>query len=132
MNSKTINLENGQNVLDLISKDFDYFLIRNFNPNEALEWWITDLKSSKGLVLKNIKVREMEFDIQTNLKGLKKIIDFNTTSLVIYQFDKPISDTFFPKDKDDEDFEKILAYNGLKFKYVINYEFITITKYYDS
>jgi len=41
-------------------------------PNEVIEWWKTDLKTQSGTEFKNLSVQQMEMDVQTDLKGLKK------------------------------------------------------------
>jgi hypothetical protein len=79
--------------------------------------------------LDNIEVRNMAFDIQTNLEGLKKILEFNTHQLRIYQFEKPVPDTLDLDYLTDQNREKILLQNGLKHIYFCDFEFITIESY---
>ena len=68
----------------------------------------------------------MEMDVQTDLNGLKKILELNTNQLRIYQFEKPVSDTLEIKRLPEKYRNQILKQNGLKHFFFVDFEFITI------
>ena len=70
-----------------------------------------------------------KMDVQTDLEGLKKILDLNTRQLRIYQFEKPISDTLVIEMLPENKRNQILRQNGLKHFFFIDYEFITIESF---
>lgn len=88
-------------------------------PNEVIEWWKTDLKTQSGTEFKNLSVRQMEMDVQTDLNGLKKILELNTRQLRIYQFDKPISDTLEIDRLPENNRKQILKQNRLKYFFLV-------------
>lgn len=88
-------------------------------PNEVIEWWKTDLKTQSGTEFKNLSVRQMEVDVQTDLNGLKKILELNTRQLRIYQFDKPISDTLEIDRLLENNRKQILKQNRLKYFFLV-------------
>lgn len=73
MNEITIKINSNEEIWELIDKEFNSILIHKFNPNRIIEWWKTDLKTKNGTEFKNLSVRQMELDIQTDLSELKKI-----------------------------------------------------------
>lgn len=126
MKEISFSIESNEEIWDLIDKNLEYIFINKFQPNAVIEWWETSLKVKTGKTFKNVKVREMELDIQTNLDVLKEIIDLNTSHLTFYQFSKPISDTLVFERLPEHSRDKILQKNGLKHCFSINYEFLTV------
>ena len=126
MNELTFEINSNEEIWDLFDKKMDSILIHKFVPNEVIEWWKTDLKTQNGVEFKNLLIRQMEMDVQTDLNGLKKILELNTRQLRIYQFDKPISDTLEIERLPQNNRNQILKQNGLKHFFFVNFEFITI------
>lgn len=126
MQELTFEIESNEEIWGLFDKDLDSIFIHKFVPNEVIEWWNTDLKTQNGTEFKNLSVRQMEMDVQTDLNGLKKILELNTNQLRIYQFEKPISDTLEIERLPESNRNLILKQNGLKHFFFINFEFITI------
>lgn len=126
MKELTFEINSNEEIWELFDKDLDSIFIHKFVPNEVIEWWKTDLKTQSGTEFKNLSVRQMEMDIQTDLNGLKKILELNTRHLRIYQFEKPISDTLEIERLPEKNRNMILKQNGLKHFFFVNFEFITI------
>ncbi len=126
MNSLCFEIQSNEEIWYLIDKNIDHVFVHKFIPNGSTSWWKTNLKMPNDERLDNIEVRNMAFDIQTNLEGLKKILEFNTHQLRIYQFEKPVPDTLNLDYLTDQNREKILLQNGLKHIYFCDFEFITI------
>ena len=126
MQELTFEIESKEEIWELFDRNLDSILIHKFVPNEVIEWWNTDLKTQNGTEFKNLSVRLMEMDVQTDLTGLKKILELNTNQLRIYQFEKPISDTLEIERLPEKNRNLILKQNGLKHLFFVNFEFITI------
>ena len=110
----------------------NHIFLHKFIPNETLQWWKTDLKSKNGIEFRNLSVRLMEMDIQTELIELKQLLELNTNFLNVYQFDKPISDTLQVESLPENSKDKILKKNGLKHWFFIHFEMITISSFDDD
>lgn len=132
MKEITFEINSNQEIWTLIDKNYNHILIHKFMPNESFEWWKTEIKMKNKETYDKLEVRNMEFDILTDLKGLKKILDQNTRQLRIYQFDKPISNTLSLDNLPQNNRNQILLQNGLKHFYFINFEFITISSSNDK
>lgn len=126
MKEITIEIESKNELWSIFDKTYDYILVHKFNPHEIIEWWKSDIKVNQDFNLKNVSVRNMKFDLQTDLKGLKQILKFQTRQECIYQFDRPVPDTLCIEMLPDESIDRILKQNGLKHKYVTDYEFVTV------
>ena len=126
MNELTFEINSNEEIWELFDKKVDSIFIHRFIPNETLEWWKTDFKTSYGKEFKNLSVRLMEMDVQTDLNGLKKILELNTRQLRIYQFDKPVPDTLYFERLPESNRNQILKQNGLKHFFFVNFEFITV------
>ena len=126
MNEIIFEINSNEEIWELIDKKLNSIFIHKFLPNEVIEWWKTDLKTQSGIELKNLNVRQMEMDVQTDLSGLKKILELNTNQLRIYQFEKPISDTLEIQRLPENNRNLILKQNGLKHFFFVDFEFITI------
>ncbi len=126
MEELTFEINSEEEIWELLDKKFDFFYVHRFLPNNVVEWWETSLKTQNGIELNNLSVRLMEMDIQTDLSGIKKIIEIYTHNLSIYQFDKPIADTLQIERLPEYNRNKILKQNGLRHYFLINFEFITI------
>ena len=126
MQELTFEIESNEEIWELFDKDLNSIFIHKFVPNEVIEWWKTDIKTQNGTEFKNISVRQMEMDVQTDLSGLKKILELNTRQLRIYQFEKPISDTLEIERLPEKNRNMILKQNGLKHFFFVDFEFITI------
>ena len=126
MKELTFEINSNSEIWELFDKDVNSIFIHKFLPNEVIEWWKTDLKTQSGIEFKNLSVRQMEMDIQTDLNGLKKVLELNTNQLRIYQFEKQISDTLEIDRLQENKRIEILKKNGLKHFFFIDFEFITI------
>lgn len=126
MTELTFEIKNNKEIWELIDKNLNSVFIHKFMPNHAIEWWQTDIKTKYGVGFQNISVRKMEMDVQTDLIGLKKIIELNTHHLHIYQFANNIPDSLDFDRLSTINRNSILKNNGLKHWLLINYEFITI------
>jgi len=129
MEEITFEIESNDEIWELIDKEINSIFIHKFNPNQVIEWWRTDLKAKDGQTLENLSVRQMELDVQTDLSGLKQIIEMNTHHLSIYQFDKKISDTLEIERLPENNREQILKQNGLRHVFWINFEFLTVRSF---
>jgi len=126
MNELTFEINSNEEIWELFDKKVDSIFIHRFIPNETLEWWKTDFKTGHGKEFKNLSVRLMEMDVQTDLNGLKKILELNTRQLRVYQFEKPIPDTLEIGSLPEKNRNQILKQNGLKHFFFVNFEFITV------
>ncbi|MBW8360611.1 MAG: hypothetical protein K0M56_00325 [Kaistella sp.] len=119
-------IQSNHEIWSLIDKRYDHILIHKFRPNEAVAWWETDIKMKNGEAFEHLQVRNMEFDVSTDLKGLKRILELNTLHLCIYQFNRPIPNTLSLEYLSSEHLEKILEQNGLQHIYFCKFEFLTL------
>ncbi len=126
MNELVFEINSNEEIWELFDKDLNSIFIHKFVPNEVIQWWKTDLKTQSGTEFKNLSVRQMEMDVQTDLSGLKKILKLNTNQLRIYQFEKPISDTLEIDRLPEKNRNQVLKQNGLKHFFFVDFEFITI------
>jgi len=126
MKNLCFEINSNEEIWSLIDKNLDNIFIHRFIPKESLGWWKTDLKMPNNVLFENIEVRGMEFDIRTDLNGLKDIIEMNTNQLRIYQFEKPLPDTLVLEYLPEINREKILLQNGLKHFFFCDFEFLTI------
>lgn len=126
MNELTFEINSNKEIWELFDKKANSIFIHKFVPNEVIKWWKTDLKTENGTEFKNLSVRQMKMDVQTDLNGLKKILELNTRQLRIYQFDKPISDTLEIERLPEKNRNQILKQNGLKHFFFVDFEFITV------
>jgi len=121
-------IESNDDILELIDKRFDHFFIHKFNPHNTIEWYSADLKTA-NFDFKGATIRNMELDLQTNLDGLKKLIDLNTNYLRIYQFEKSVPDTLLIEHLPENTIEKILLQNGLRHLFFIDFEFLILSSF---
>ena len=119
-------INSNEEIWSLIDKNLDNIFIHKFMPNERIGWWKTSIKMPNNILFENLEVRNMEFDIRTDLKGLKEIIEMNTNQLRIYQFEKPLADTLVLEHLPESNRENILLKNGLKHSFFCDFEFLTI------
>ena len=131
MFSTTLSLNTNDEVIKLIDKDYNHFLIHQFNPTYSSDWKQADVKM-KGVSLKDITVRKMCFDILCDIKKVEEITLLNIPYLNIYQFNKPISDSLLIENLKPEIKDRVLQQNGLQHKYFINNEYITIYSFDES
>lgn len=129
METICFEIESNEEVWDLIDKTIGNIFLDRFSPHDVLEWWNSSVSIHDGVSLDNISVRSMEFDIQTDLTGLKKIIRLNTNYLDIYQFSRPVPDTLIIGDLPQESREDILQQNGLEHIFEIEFEVLTIQSF---
>lgn len=120
-------LDSNNEIWDFIDNSAEYILIHDFYPHDTIEWWESTIKISPNIILENIKVRNLRFDIQTNITGLKQIIDLNNNFIEIYQFTKPIPNAFEINRLPKNNAEKILVENGLQYIIDIQFESITVS-----
>ena len=126
MNELTFEINSNEEIWELFDKEINSIFIHKFWPNEVIKWWETDLKTQNGTEFKNLSVRQMEMDVQTDLNGLKRILELNTNQLRIYQFERPISDTLEIERLPEKNRNLILKQNGLKHFFFVDFEYITI------
>jgi hypothetical protein len=126
MRDLCFEINSNEELWSLIDKNLEYIFIHKFKPNQRIAWWKTSLKMNNLELFEDLQVRNMEFDIQTDLNGLKRIIDLNSTQLRIYQFEKPIPDTLVLEYLPENNRDKILRQNGLKHFFFCDFEFLTI------
>jgi hypothetical protein len=131
MFSTTLSLNTNDEVIKLIDKDYNHFLIHQFNPTYSSDWKHADVKMN-GVSLKDITVRKMSFDILCDIKKVEEITLLNIPYLNIYQFSKPISDSLLIENLKPVIKDRILLQNGLQRKYFINNEYITIYSFDES
>lgn len=129
MHKLTFEIESNEELWEVFDKNLDSIFIHRFVPNEVIQWWNTDLITQNGTEFKNLSVRQMKMDVQTDLNGLKKIIGLNNQSLRVYQFDKPIPDTLEIQSLPEKSRNLILKENGLKHFFFINFEFLTVSSF---
>lgn len=132
MKELVFEINSNEEIWELIDKNFNHIFIHKFMPNKAIEWWSTNLKMKNNETFENLSVRNMEFDISTDLAGLQKILTLNTYQLRIYQFDKPIPHTLSLEHLPENNRKKILQQNGLKQSYFCDFEFLTISSVDDK
>lgn len=125
MYSTTLSLDNNEAVYQLINKNFNHFLIHQFQPNYSSEWVKSTIRN-KIISLENITTRKMSFDILCDLKKVKEISLLNTKYLNIYQFKKPVPDSLLIDNLKAEMIDNVLQQNGLQHKYFINNEYLTV------
>ena len=120
-------INSSEEIWTLIDKNFNHIFIHRFTPHEAIEWWKTNITMKDNEVYQNLEVRNMQFDISTDLNGLQRIINLHTNHLRIYQFDRPIPNTLSFEHLPSYNRDKILKQNGLKHTYFCDFEFITVS-----
>ncbi len=126
MKQITLKVNSNEEIWSIIDKTLPHVFIHKLIPTETLAWWKTDLKTENGIILKNLSVRRMQMDVQTDLKELKTIIELNTRQLRFYQSSKPIPDTLDIGSLPKASRAKILIQNGFKHFFFIDHEFLTI------
>ncbi|WP_291724701.1 hypothetical protein [Bernardetia sp.] len=129
MREITIEIDSNEEIWRYIDEKLNHIYISNFRPKSSFSWWKTDLKISESQTFENISVRNMSLDLQVDLTTLRKLIELNTQSLIIYQFDKPIPDTLLVAELMEQSKENILFQNGLKHSFFINFEFLTVKSF---
>jgi len=126
MNYLYLEIDSNEDVWEFIDQEVSHVLLDQFWPNEAVEWWKTSFNTKHGTELADLTVRQMAMDIQTDLVGLKKVLDLNTQQLRIYQFDKPVSDTLVIDNLPEGNKNQILKENGLRHLFFLDFEVLTI------
>lgn len=127
MESIRFTLDTNLEIWEFIDKSADHILIHNFQPHNILEWWTSTVNLSPTKILKDIQVRNMQFDIQTTISGLRQILDHESNSLDIYQFNRPISDTLVIEALPSKNAETILILNGLQHIISVDFESVTVS-----
>lgn len=127
MESIRFTLNSNTDILDIIDKTAEHILIHNFQPHNIIEWWESTIKLNPKTTLENISVRNMQFDVQTDISTLVKILELNSNFLDVYQFNNPISDTLLIDNLPSNNAETILIQNGLQHIINIHFESITIS-----
>jgi len=126
MESIRFTLDSNLEIWEFIDKKVDHLLIHDFHAHNILEWWKSTVALSPEKTVENIKVRNMRFDIQTNISGLRQILEHGSNFIDIYQFDKPISDTLVIESLPSNNAETILKQNGLQHIISVDFESITV------
>jgi hypothetical protein len=126
MESIAFTLDSNKEIWEFIDKKVDHVLVHNFHAHNIIEWWESSIKMNATTTLENIKVRDMHFDVQTNISGLKKILDLESNFLDIYQFTQPIADTLTIDSLPKNNAENILKQNGLQHIISVEFELIFV------
>lgn len=124
-----LTLESKTEILSLFDPLVPHFFVHRFDPKPAISWFKADLKTSNGFEIENVDVRSMQFDLLTDLKGIGKILELNTSQLSIYQFDRKLPDTLLLENLPAESRYKILQNNGLKHFFGIEFEFLIVESF---
>lgn len=122
-------IDSNTEILKLLDESLNHIFIPDFCPRHVIDWWETNLMTPQKVELKNLSVRMLTADVQTNLNGIEQIINLNTQHLSIYQFERQISDTLQIDRLPDNSKEQILKQNGLKHIFLINYEMLIVSSY---
>lgn len=122
-------ITSNEEVWSLIDKRLNNIFIHKFMPHEAISWWKTNLQMPNQEIFEGLKVRNMVFDLHTDLESLNKLLKINTYHLSIYQFHKPVPDTLVMDHLPEHNKQKILIQNGLQHCFSLNFEFLTIASF---
>ena len=122
-----LEIDSNDDVWELVDKSIQFNLVHHFNPHEIIEWWQTDIKAKNGSVLKDLVVRDLRFDLLTNIPGLKDILDLNTQQFDIFQFSRTVSDTLRIQDLPESSKYNILQDNGLVNAFECRFEVLEIS-----
>lgn len=117
-------IESNNELLELFDKSLEYVYISRFNPHEIIEWWETSLQIESKVL--DLRVRNMEFDIQLKLDEIEQILDIKTNQLDIFQLDKPLPDSLVLEKLPKETQFKILIENGMKHWFCIEFEHVSV------
>ncbi|MGQ2984054.1 hypothetical protein [Flavobacterium sp.] len=131
MYNLTLEIGSNKQLLDIIGNSPDYFLLHKHMPQPALRWEKADIHIN-GLVLDNVDIRCLQFDVKTNFQELNRIIRHSIYNISIYQFEKPIADTLVIEYLPENAKEHILRKNGLKHIFSLEYEFLTVSSFDES
>lgn len=126
MQSVIFTIDSNKDILEFIDKSVKHIFIPDYRAQNTLKWWESTVKVSFGAVLENISVRQMQFDIQTDLDGLKQILNFENNFLDIYQFSKAVPDSLVIDSLPENNRDNILRQNGLEYIIGIEHEFVCI------
>jgi hypothetical protein len=129
MNEITIEVESNEDIWQVLDKGLEIVFIHKFRPNNYTEWWKTNLETKNGSKFNNMNVRQMQMDIQTDLIGLKNLLELNIHQLRIYQFDKNIPDSLIIENLPEQSRFEILKQNGLRHFFFLDFEFLTINSF---
>ena len=108
------NIDNDEIFENIVDKCCSNILLHNFNPHESIKWLSTSININKDILLENVLVRNMCFDLQIDIYALKKILSIDRLYLNIYQFNRPIPNTLLIDHLPENNREKILRQNGLE------------------
>jgi hypothetical protein len=125
----TIEIESNEDIWQLLDKRLEIVFIHKFRPNNKIEWWKTNLEIKNGTKFTDLNIRQMEMDIQTDLIGLKNLLEINSHQLRIYQFDKNIPDSLIIENIPEKSRFDILKQNGLRHTFFLDFEFLTIRSF---
>ncbi|GAA0880719.1 hypothetical protein GCM10009119_36890 [Algoriphagus jejuensis] len=129
MHSITLTIDSIDDILSLFDPSAPHFFVHRFDPQPAIGWFKADLDTSSGLNLKDAEVRGMQFDLQTDIEGIRKILVLNTSQLSIYQFARKVPDTLVLEYLPAQSRDKILQSNGLRHFFGIDFEFLTVESF---
>ncbi|MDO8998460.1 MAG: hypothetical protein Q7W45_01755 [Bacteroidota bacterium] len=129
MDSISFTLDANKEIWEFLDKTVDHVLVHNFHADNSVKWWTSTIKISPQITLDNVQVRSMQFDIQTNVVGLKQILDIESNFLDIYQFNKPIADSLTIDALPKDNAINILKKNGLQHIICVEFELITVKSF---
>lgn len=127
METIRFTLESNSEIWSIIDQTADHVLVHNFQPNAVSEWWTSSIQLKSNFILENVSIRNLQFDLQTTISGLRQILEQETDFLDIYQFDRPVSDTMVIGKLPEATAERILIQNGLQHIIKIYFESITLS-----
>jgi hypothetical protein len=130
METISVEIDSNEDLWNVIDKKYNDILVHRFMPHEAVDWWQTSLKIKDELF--DLHVRNMEFDIRTDLEGLRKLLDLNTLYMSIYQFEKPVPGSLVLQHLPEQNAEAILKQNGLKHIFFCDHEHLTVSSFDES
>lgn len=125
----TFEIDSDEDILNFLHQKAHVFFIHKFCPNPVLEWWETEFITQNNIEFKDLSVRMMKMDVQTDVEGLKKILKMNTNQLYVFQFDRKLSDTLWLESLPENRKFEILKENGLKQFFNLDFEYITISSF---
>lgn len=121
-----LNINSNEDIWELIDKSVQHNYIHQFQPNELLEWWETEIKLKNGAVLKDVLIRELQFDLLTDQQGLKKILELRTQQFDLYQFSQAVPASLRISDLPEKSKHAILRENGLLHIFICRFEMLEI------
>ncbi len=129
MESISFQVESNEELWEIVDKSVPYIFLHRFNPHQSIEWFNGSVSVESNEIVKNGLIRNMQFDLQTDLSTLQQILQMNHYYLSIYQFNKPIPGTLVIENLPEENNNSILQQNGLEHIIWIEYEWVRVSSF---